>query len=97
MKLDFELALEKIDELSKTFLILSNLKRLRLVLLLNKIEPSSSAEIHRLAKKERIYDNRETTYRALEELVKTKLVSKVYEEQKKELIYSVKRKNENNS
>ena len=75
--------------------ILSNAKRLKLLLLLNKIPASSSADIHKEAKKEGIYDNRETTYRALEDLVKTKLVSKTYDEEKKELVYSV--KNENNS
>ena len=92
MKLRFELALEKIEELSKTFLILSNLKRLKLLLLLHRINPSSSAEIHRLAKKDGLYANRETTYRALEDLVKTKLVSKFYDEEKKELVYFVKNK-----
>ena len=92
MKLKFELALEKVGELSKTFLILSNIKKLKLLLLLNKIEPSSSANIHQLAKKEGLYDNRETTYRALEDLVKTKLVSKTYDEEKKELVYFVKNK-----
>lgn len=92
MKLRFELTLEKVGELSKTFLILSNIKKLKLLLLLNKIEPSSSANIHRLAKKEGLYDNRETTYRALEDLVKTKLVSKTYDEEKKELVYFVKNK-----
>lgn len=97
MELKFKLALEKIGELSKTFLILSNIKRLKLLLLLNKINPSSAADIHRIAKKERLYDNRETTYRALEELVKAKLASKIYDEEKKELIYSVKKNGENNA
>nr|MBI4156886.1 hypothetical protein [Candidatus Woesearchaeota archaeon] len=92
MKLRFELALEKVGELSKTFLILSNIKRLKLLLLLGKINPTSSAEIHRLAKKEGLYNNRETTYRALEDLVKAKLVSKIYDEEKKELVYFVKNK-----
>ena len=92
MKLRFELALEKVGELSKTFLILSNIKRLKLLLLLHKINPSSSADIHRLAKKDGLYDNRETTYRALEDLVKTKLVSKFYDEEKKELVYFIKNK-----
>lgn len=94
MKLKFDLALEKVGELSKTFLILSNIKRLKLLLLLNRIDPASSADINRLAKKEKIYDNRETTYRALEDLVKIKLVSKKYDEEKKELIYSVRKENE---
>ena len=92
MKLGFELALEKVGELSKTFLILSNIKRLKLLLLLHKINPSSSADIHRLAKKDGLYNNRETTYRALEDLVKTKLVSKFYDEEKKELVYFIKNK-----
>ena len=95
MKLKFELALEKVVELSKTFLILSNIKRLKLLLLLHKINPSSSADIHKIAKKDGIYTNRETTYRALEDLVKVKLVSKFYNEESKELVYSV--KNENSS
>lgn len=94
MKLSFELIGGKLKEVSRTFLILSNVKRLRLLLLLSKIPPSSSAGIHRAAEKEGIYDNRETTYRALEDLVKTKLVSKTYNEEKKELVYSY--KNENN-
>ena len=92
MKLKFELALEKVGELSRNFLILSNIKRLKLLLLLNKINPASSAGIHRLAKKEGLYNNRETTYRALEDLVKTKLVSKSYDEEKKELVYFIKNK-----
>ena len=79
MKLKFELALEKVGELSRNFLILSNIKRLKLLLLLYRINPSSSADIHRVAKKEGLYNNRETTYRALEDLVKTKLVSKIYQ------------------
>jgi len=95
MKLKFELLGGKLKEVSETFLILSNVKRLRLLFLLSKTPPSSSAEIHRLAQKEGIYDNRETTYRALEDLVKTKLVSKTYDEEKKELVYRF--KNENNS
>ena len=95
MKLGFELIGGKLKEVSRTFLILSNVKRLKLLLLLNKIPASSSADIHRVAKKEGIYTNRETTYRALEDLVKTKLVSKKYDEEKKELVYAV--KNENNS
>jgi len=90
MKLKFELVGGKLKEVSRTFLILSNIKRLRLLLLLNKIPASSSADIHRAAKKEGIYSNRETTYRALEDLVKTKLVSKTYDEEKKELVYTVK-------
>jgi len=94
MKLSFELLGGKLKEVSQTFLILSNIKRLKLLLLLHKLEPSSSADIHRVAKKEGIYDNRETTYRALEDLVKTKLVSKTYNEEKKELVYAI--KNENN-
>ena len=94
MELKFKLALEKIGELSKIFLILSNIKRLKLLLLLIKIGPSSSVSIHQLAHREKLYDNRETTYRALEDLVKTRLVSKVYDEEKKELLYSLK-KNEN--
>ena len=92
MKLKFDLALEKVGELSNTFLILSNIKRLKLLLFLHKINPASSASIHQLAKKEGLYDNRETTYRALEDLVKTKLISKVYDEEKKELVYFVKNK-----
>ena len=95
MKLNFELIGGKLKEVSETFLILPNVKRLRLLLLLSKTSPSSSAEIHRLAQKEGIYDNRETTYRALEDLVKTRLVSKTYDEEKKELVYNF--KNENNS
>ena len=91
MKLKFELVGDKLKGISRTFLILSNIKRLKLLLLLNRLDPSSSAEIHRLAKKEGIYDNRETTYRALEELVKTKLVSKTYDEERKELVYFVKK------
>lgn len=91
MKLTFDLVADKLGGLAKTFLVLSNIKRLRLLLLLNKIEPASSAEIHRLAKKEGIYNNRETTYRALEELFKAKLVSKTYDEEKKELVYFVKK------
>ena len=92
MRLKFDLALEKVGELSKTFLILSNIKKLKLLLFFNGIEPSSSASIHLVAKKEGLYDNRETTYRALEDLVKTKLVSKTYDEEKKELVYFVKNK-----
>jgi len=95
MKLSFELVGGKLKEVSQTFLILSNIKRLKLLLLLGKLPPSSSADIHRAAQKEGLYDNRETTYRALEELLKTKLVSKTYDDEKKELIYSF--KNENNS
>jgi len=95
MKLKFELMGGKLKEVSRTFLILSNVKRLRLLLLLNKINISSSAEIHILAKKEGIYDNRETTYRALEDLVEVKLISKKYDEEKKELVYGV--NDENNS
>jgi len=95
MKLKFELIGGKLKEASRTFLILSNVKRLKLLLLLNKLSPSSSAEIHKTAKKEGIYDNRETTYRALEDLVKVKLVSKRYDEEKKELVYGA--NNENNS
>jgi len=95
MKLSFELAAGKLKEISRTFLILSNIKRMRLLLLLNKLPPSSSADIHRIAHKEGIYDNRETTYRALEDLVQIKLISKTYNEEKKELLYAI--KNENNS
>ncbi|MBU1989090.1 MAG: hypothetical protein KKD94_06455 [Nanoarchaeota archaeon] len=94
MKLSFELLGGKLKEVSETFLILSNIKRLKLLLLLNKLPPSSSADVHKAAKKEGIYDNRETTYRALEDLVKIKLVSKTYDEEKKELVY---KKNENHS
>ncbi len=90
MKLTFNLIDGTLEELSKTFLILSNLKRLKLLLLLKKIGRSSSADIHREAKKSGIYENRETTYRALEELVKTKFVSKGYDEEKKELVYFIK-------
>ncbi|MEK6828009.1 MAG: hypothetical protein AABX78_01545 [Nanoarchaeota archaeon] len=75
--------------------MLSNIKRLRLLLLLNKISSASAAQIHKLAKKDGIYTNRETTYRALEDLVRIKLVSKGYNEESKELVYSI--KNENNS
>lgn len=90
MRVVFELIPEKLGELAKTFLILSNIKKLKLLLMLKKISPSSSAEIHKIAKKEKLYDNRETTYRALEDLVKTKLVSKKYDEDKKGLVYFVK-------
>ena len=95
MQLKFNLLTEKLEDLKKTFLVLSNIKRLKLLLLLNKIHPSSAAQIHKIAKKDGIYTNRETTYRALEELVKVKLVSKGYNEESKELVYSI--KNENNS
>jgi hypothetical protein len=95
MKLSFELMGGKLKEAAETFLILSNVKRLKLLLLLKKLPPSSSADINRVAEKEGIYDNRETTYRALEDLVKIKLVSKSYDEEKKELVYVV--KNENNA
>lgn len=95
MQLKFNLLTERLEDLKKKFLVLSNIKRLRLLLLLNKINPSSAAQIHKIAKKEGIYTNRETTYRALEELVKIKLVSKGYNEESKELIYSI--KNENDS
>ena len=95
MQLKFNLLTDKLEDLTKTFLVLSNIKRLKLLLLLNKINSASAAQIHKVAKKEGIYTNRETTYRALEDLVKTKLVSKSYNEEKKELVYFV--KNENNS
>ena len=95
MQLKINLLTEKLEDLTKKFLVLSNVKRLKLLLLLNKINSGSAAQIHKVAKKEGIYANRETTYRALEELVKTKLVSKSYDEEKKELIYFI--KNENNS
>lgn len=91
MKVDVKLSKEKLREISRTFLVLSNVKRLRLLLLLKELKPSSSAEIHQEAKKEGIYENRETTYRALEDLTKTKLVSKYYDEEKKELVYAVKK------
>ena len=95
MQLKFNLLTEKLESLTKTFLVLSNIKRLKLLLLLNKISSASAAQIHKLAKKEGIYTNRETTYRALEDLVRIKLVSKGYNEESKELLYSI--KNENNS
>ena len=95
MQLKFNLLTEKLENLTKTFLVLSNIKRLKLLLLLNKINSASAAQIHKLAKKEGIYTNRETTYRALEDLVRIKLVSKGYNEESKELVYSI--KNENNS
>ena len=95
MQLKFNLLTEKLEDLTKKFLVLSNVKRLNLLLLLNKTGSASAAQIHKFAKKEGIYTNRETTYRALEELVKTRLVSKSYDEEKKELVYFV--KNENNS
>ena len=95
MNLNFELVGDKLKETATIFLVLSNVKKLKLLLLISKILPSSSADIHKSAKKEGIYDNRETTYRALEELVKIKLVSKGYNEESKELVYSI--KNENNS
>ena len=95
MQLKFNLLTEKLENLTKTFLVLSNIKRLRLLLLLNKISSASAAQIHKLAKKDGIYTNRETTYRALEDLVRIKLVSKGYNEESKELVYSI--KNENNS
>ena len=95
MQLKFNLFTEKLENLTKTFLVLSNIKRLRLLLLLNKISSASAAQIHKLAKKDGIYTNRETTYRALEDLVRIKLVSKGYNEESKELVYSI--KNENNS
>ena len=60
-------------------------------MLLSNLPPSSSADIHRAAKKDGLYNNRETTYRALEALVKTKLVLKTYDDERKELVYSVKR------
>jgi len=94
MQLKFNLLTEKLENLTKTFLVLSNFKRLKLLLLLNKISSASAAQIHKLAKKEGIYTNRETTYRALEDLVRIKLVSKGYNEESKELVYSI--KNENN-
>ena len=75
MQLKFNLLTEKLENLTKTFLVLSNIKRLKLLLLLNKISSASAAQIHKLAKKEGIYTNRETTYRALEDLVRIKLVS----------------------
>lgn len=95
MQLKFNLLTEKLENLTKTFLVLSNIKRLKLLLLLNKINSASAAQIHKLAKKEGIYTNRETTYRALEDLVRIKLVSKGYNEESKELVYSI--KNENNT
>ena len=95
MQLKFNLLTEKLENLTKTFLVLSNIKRLRLLLLLNKISSASAAQIHKLAKKDGIYTNRETTYRALEDLVRIKLVSKGYNEESKELVYSI--KNENNA
>jgi Fe2+ or Zn2+ uptake regulation protein len=91
MNISFEVIGGKLKEVSSAFLVLSNIKRLKLLLLLNRLEPSSSAGIHRAAKQEGIYTNRETTYRALEDLVKTKLVSKTYDEEKKELVYSAKK------
>lgn len=91
MQLKFNLLTDKLENLTKTFLVLSNIKRLRLLLLLNKINSGSAAQIHKIAKKEGIYSNRETTYRALEDLVKIKLVSKGYNEENKELVYSVKK------
>ena len=93
MQLKFNLLTDKLEDLTKTFLVLSNIKRLRLLLLLNKTNSASAAQIHKVAKKEGLYANRETTYRALEDLVKTKLVSKNYHEEKKELIYSLKNEN----
>ncbi len=95
MQLKFNLLTEKLENLTKTFLVLSNIKRLKLLLLLNKISSASAAQIHKLAKKEGIYTNRETTYRALEDLVRIKLVSKGYNEESKELVYAI--KNENNT
>ncbi len=95
MELKFNLITERLEDLTKRFLVLSNIKRLRLLLLLNKTNSASAAQIHKIAKKEGIYTNRETTYRALEELVKAKLISKAYDEEKKELVYFI--KNENNS
>lgn len=91
MNISFEVIGGKLKEVSSAFLVLSNVKRLKLLLLLNRLNPSSSADIHRAAKQEGIYNNRETTYRALEDLVKTKLVSKTYDEEKKELVYSAKK------
>ena len=94
MKLSFQATIDNLEDLAKRFLILSNLKRLRLLFLLHKLnKPLSSADIHREAKKEKIYSNRETTYRALEDLVKSKLISKSYDEGKKELVYCAKDEN----
>ncbi len=90
MKLSFEVSLDRLSKLSKTFLALSNLKRLKLLLLLKKLDPSSAAEVHKNAKKDGIYANRETTYRALELLTQTDIVSKRYDEERKELVYFIK-------
>lgn len=94
MNLNFELLSDKLKETANIFLVLSNVKKLKLLLLIKKSPPSSSAEIHKSAKKEGIYDNRETTYRALEDLVKTKLVLKKYDEEKKQLVYAIKNENQ---
>jgi len=95
MKLQFEIALDKLEEFSKKFLVLSNVKRLKLLLLLKKIdEPLPSAEIHRRAKGGGLFVNRETTYRALEDLVKIKIVSKFYDEAKKKIVYCIKDEND---
>ena len=41
-----------------------------------------------------LFVNRETTYRALEDLVKIKIVSKFYDEAKKKIVYCIKDEND---
>jgi Fe2+ or Zn2+ uptake regulation protein len=90
IKLDFEE--ENIEKIANRYKVLGNPNNLLILLTLQE-EPFTLDGVHDKIKKKG-YLHRESTYRALEKLVKADFLKKEYDQSTKKIYYILKQKNE---
>jgi len=88
MELRFILSDENYAVLSKKFEVLANKRHLRILNILEK-GGKSNDQVYEILKKDGVYLHRTNTYRALEKLVKQKIINKTYNGEKKKFFYTI--------
>jgi len=81
---------DNVKESAKRFGALKNEKHIKLLLYIEKNQNLCMDEIHLFAKKNEIFLNRQSTHKALEKLVKTGYLKKLYDEKKNKIVYQLK-------
>lgn len=88
MKLSFNITKDNLQKEVQKLEALSSTGALRILMLL-KEKPMTLKEIDEVIHKEGIYKHRESSYKAVERMVKADLAKKEYDQARKKIIYSI--------
>lgn len=90
MEVKVDVSLDNIKQCAKKFGALKNEKHLQLLLYLEMNSDLSLNDIHMFSRKNNLFINRQSTHKALDILVKSGFVCKLYDEKENKIVYRLK-------